>query len=823
MQEKFTDKAENVLRYAKEIARKQFQSYIGCEHLLFGLFKEKNSVARAALEANGVTEVQIKELLSSYAVPAETKPTASALQYTPKALAVLDDSHRQAEMFQAAETGTEHILIAIIQDGNNMAVKFLGFMKVDFKKLYLDLIMAMGEDVEKLKETLIKKRESGSKNGKQSMLEKYSRDLTKLAKDGKLDCVIGREDEMKRVLRTLSRRTKNNPCLIGEPGVGKTAIVEGLAQKIVAGDVPEGMRSKRILTLDLSAMIAGSKYRGEFEERMKEVIREVTTQGNVILFMDEIHTMIGAGGSEGSIDAASILKPSLSRGEIQLIGATTIAEYRKYIEKDAALERRFQPVMVEEPNAEEAIRILQGIIPRYEAYHHVTVTEEAIEAAVKLSERYINDRNLPDKAIDLIDEASANVHFKKEKENKSCRRLEEEIAECDRLIGQAILEKNFTEAGSVKERQDELFVKLRKAQNQAEKKSAISAYSVEEEDIAAIVAAWTKIPVTRLEEKESERLMKLETILHKRVIGQTEAVGAVSRAIRRGRVGLQDPNRPMGSFLFLGPTGVGKTELSKALAEAVFGSEDSLIRVDMSEYMEQHSVSKMIGSPPGYVGFEDGGQLSEKVRRNPYSVVLFDEIEKAHPDVFNILLQVLDDGHITDAKGRKVSFKNTILIMTSNAGAQKIVEPKNLGFSAKQSKEHHYEKMKSGVMEEVKRIFKPEFINRIDDIIVFHQLGKEEMKEIIKLLSSNLVKRCMRQMEIELSFTNALKDHIVEKYSDEKMGARPLKRALQTVVEDPLAQEILAGTIKRGDKVCAGVKNGKVLFHNKTSDGKKQR
>ncbi len=811
----FTDKAENVKRYAREIAQKQFQSYVGCEHLLYGLMKEKKSVAHAALAANGVSEDSIREMLGVYAVPGDVKPSASEMQYTPKAAAILEESHKQAETFHAQETGTEHILLALIQDGNNMAVRFLSFMKVDFKKLYLDVIMAMGEDVEKLKETLVQKNAAKQKNGKSLMLEKYSRDLTKLAREGKLDVVIGREEEMKRVLRTLSRKTKNNPCLIGEPGVGKTAIVEGLAQRIVAGEVPEGMRSKRILTLDLSAMVAGSKYRGEFEERIKEVVREVIADGNIILFMDEIHTMIGAGGTEGSIDASSILKPSLSRGEIQLIGATTIAEYRKYIEKDAALERRFQPVMVEEPDADATMEILKGIVPGYELYHHVTISQDAIAAAVKLSARYINDRNLPDKAIDLIDEAAANVHFGKERTDKTRRKLEEEIKECDRLMELAICENRFEDAGKIKERQDELFRKVRKAQNASAKKKNEPLYTVREEDIAAIVAAWTKIPVTRLEEKESERLMKLEQILHKRVIGQKEAVEAVSRAIRRGRVGLQDPNRPMGSFLFLGPTGVGKTELSKALAEAVFGSEDSLIRVDMSEYMEQHSVSKMIGSPPGYVGFEDGGQLSEKVRRNPYSVVLFDEIEKAHPDVFNVLLQVLDDGHITDAKGRKVSFKNTILIMTSNAGAQRIVAPKNLGFSGQQSREHHYEKMKSGVMEEVKRIFKPEFINRIDDIIVFHQLGKEEMKEIIKLLSNNLMKRCERQMQIDLTLTNALKEHIVEKYSDEKMGARPLKRAIQTVVEDALAQEILSGRISSGDRVSAGVKNGKVLFHKK--------
>lgn len=816
MHEQFTDKAKNVLRYAKEIARKQFQTYIGCEHLLYGLFREKNSVASQVLEANGVSKENLSEMLSSYAHPSGgEKPSAGEMEYTPKALSILAESHRQAAIYKEEKTGTEHILLAMIQDGNNLAVKFLKEMQIDYYKMYIDVVLAMGEDVEKVKSVLSSKHGQSADGKKGSMLEKYSRDLTRLARDGELDPVIGREDEIQRLVRTLSRRTKNNPCLIGEPGVGKTAIVEGLAQRIVSENVPEVLRRKRILTLDLSAMVAGSKYRGEFEERIKTVVKEVIADGEVILFMDEIHTMIGAGGSEGSIDASSILKPSLSRGEIQLIGATTIAEYRKYIEKDAALERRFQPVMVAEPSVEETIAILQGIVQRYEEFHKVKITKEGIEAAVKLSDRYINDRNLPDKAIDLIDEASAGMNLRTDGAEKKRRKLEDEIKLCDKEMEAAIKAGDFSNAGRIKEKQDALFAKLRRSKNAAQKKVTDAYPVIGENEIAEIVAAWTKIPVTRLEEKESARLMRLESILHKRVIGQSEAVEAVSRAIRRGRVGLQDPNRPMGSFLFLGPTGVGKTELSKALAEAVFGSEDSLIRVDMSEYMESHSVSKMIGSPPGYVGFEDGGQLSEKVRRNPYSVVLFDEIEKAHPDVFNILLQVLDDGRITDAKGRVVSFKNTILIMTSNAGAQRIVAPKNLGFTGARSKEQHYEKMKQGVMEEVKKIFKPEFINRIDDIMVFHPLGKDEMKDIIKLLSENLIKRCQKQMQITLTLTNGLKEHIVEKYSDNLMGARPLKRALQTVVEDALAKEILAGAIVPGDIISAGIKNGKVSFHHK--------
>ena len=613
-------------------------------------------------------------------------------------------------------------------------------------------------------------------------------------------------------MQILSRRTKNNPCLVGEPGVGKTAVVEGLAARIVAGDVPFTVQNKRVLTLDLSGMVAGSKYRGEFEERIKKVLKEVTEDGNIILFLDELHTIIGAGGAEGAIDASNIMKPSLARGEIQLIGATTIAEYRKYIEKDAALERRFQPVTVEEPTEEEAVRILEGIKGKYEDHHHVQITPEAIEAAVRLSSRYINDRNLPDKAIDLIDEASASARLSALDAPDKAKEIADRIHEMDQEMERAIRMEAFDQMAEIKKQQDALVKKYDRLMKKREKQEAGNVISIGENEIAEVVAQWTKIPVQKLAEKESERLLKLEKTLHKRVIGQEEAVTAVARAMRRGRVGLKDPNRPIGSFLFLGPTGVGKTELSKALAEAMFGSEDAMIRVDMSEYMEGHSVSKMIGSPPGYVGFEDGGQLSEKVRRNPYSVVLFDEIEKAHPDVFNVLLQVLDDGHITDSKGRKVSFKNTVLIMTSNAGAQRIVDPKNLGFATEKSETKDYEKMKSNVMEEVKRSFKPEFINRIDDIIVFHQLNNENMKEIVNLLASNLYKRCEDQLGIHLTITAALKEHLVSKYADNKMGARPLKRAIQSVVEDALAEEILQKKVVPGDKVSAGFKDGKVVF-----------
>ena len=701
------------------------------------------------------------------------------------------------------------MLLALIKEGENVAVRLLNTLGANVQKIYVDTLIAIGQDGNLYKEDLGKK---GDRKAKQSTLEQYSRDLTALAREGKLDPVVGRNEEIRRVIQILSRRTKNNPCLVGEPGVGKTAVVEGLAARIVAGDVPFTVQNKRVLTLDLSGMVAGSKYRGEFEERIKKVLKEVTEDGNIILFLDELHTIIGAGGAEGAIDASNIMKPSLARGEIQLIGATTIAEYRKYIEKDAALERRFQPVTVEEPTEEEAVRILEGIKGKYEAHHHVTITPEAVEAAVRLSSRYINDRNLPDKAIDLIDEAAASARLHAMDAPDKAKEISDKIRELDWEMEKAIRVEAFAQMAEIKKKQDALVKKQERLLKKREKREEENTLSIGENEIAEVVAQWTKIPVQKLAEKESERLLKLEKTLHKRVIGQEEAVTAVAKAIRRGRVGLKDPNRPIGSFLFLGPTGVGKTELSKALAEAMFGSEDAMIRVDMSEYMEGHSVSKMIGSPPGYVGFEEGGQLSEKVRRNPYSVVLFDEIEKAHPDVFNVLLQVLDDGHITDSKGRKVSFKNTVLIMTSNAGAQRIVDPKNLGFATEKSETKDYEKMKSNVMEEVKRSFKPEFINRIDDIIVFHQLNNENMKEIVNLLASNLYKRCEDQLGIHLTITVALKEHLVKKYADNKMGARPLKRAIQSVVEDALAEEILLKKVVPGDKVSAGFKNGKVVF-----------
>ena len=809
MQSQFTDKAQNALAQASRCARSLKQGYIGTEHILVGLLKEDTGVAAKVLADNGVETGQVMDMIRDLIAFENGVAVKDREGYSPRAARILEEAHSQAARFGQKQTGTEHLLLALIKEGENVAVRLLNTLGANVQKIYVDTLIAIGQDGNLYKEDLGKR---GDRKAKQSTLEQYSRDLTALAREGKLDPVVGRDEEIRRVIQILSRRTKNNPCLVGEPGVGKTAVVEGLAARIVVGDVPFTVQNKRVLTLDLSGMVAGSKYRGEFEERIKKVLKEVTEDGNIILFLDELHTIIGAGGAEGAIDASNIMKPSLARGEIQLIGATTIAEYRKYIEKDAALERRFQPVTVEEPTEEEAVRILEGIKGKYEAHHHVTITPEAVEAAVRLSSRYINDRNLPDKTIDLIDEAAASARLHAMDAPDKAKEISDKIRELDWEMEKAIRVEAFAQMAEIKKKQDALVKKQERLLKKREKREEENTLSIGENEIAEVVAQWTKIPVQKLAEKESERLLKLEKTLHKRVIGQEEAVTAVAKAIRRGRVGLKDPNRPIGSFLFLGPTGVGKTELSKALAEAMFGSEDAMIRVDMSEYMEGHSVSKMIGSPPGYVGFEEGGQLSEKVRRNPYSVVLFDEIEKAHPDVFNVLLQVLDDGHITDSKGRKVSFKNTVLIMTSNAGAQRIVDPKNLGFATEKSETKDYEKMKSNVMEEVKRSFKPEFINRIDDIIVFHQLNNENMKEIVNLLASNLYKRCEDQLGIHLTITVALKEHLVKKYADNKMGARPLKRAIQSVVEDALAEEILLKKVVPGDKVSAGFKNGKVVF-----------
>ncbi len=818
MYDRFTNKAKTALRMAEKSAKYLNQNYVGTEHLLLGLLKEKTGTAAKVLQDNGADEIQLTELIKDLIAPGYPVAIKDKEGYSPRALRILEDSHKQADRFHSELTGTEHILLALIREGENVAVRLLNTMGISVQKLYVDSLIAMGEDGGLYKEDLAPKKGKGKKKEATQTLDQFSRDLTVLARESKLDPVIGRNEEINRVIQILSRRTKNNPCLVGEPGVGKTAIVEGLAQKIVDGDVPETVKGKRVVTLDLSGMVAGSKYRGEFEERIKKVIKEVIEDGNVILFLDELHTIIGAGGAEGAIDASNILKPSLARGELQLIGATTIEEYRKHIEKDAALERRFQPVNVEEPTEEQSISILKGIAYKYEEHHGVTILPEAIEAAVKLSGRYINDRNLPDKAIDLIDEASSAIRMKNMKSPEELKKMAETVQSMEQQIEDAIRAEEFTKAGEVKREYEAINIKYNKMLAKHEKNMASKKYVVTEEDIEEVVSTWTKIPVKKLAEKESEKLLKLESLLHKRVVGQEDSVSAVARAMRRGRVGLQDPNRPIGSFLFLGPTGVGKTELSKALAEVMFGSQNTMIRVDMSEYMEQHSVSKLIGSPPGYVGFDDGGQLSEKVRRNPYSVVLFDEVEKAHPDVFNILLQVLDDGHITDSKGRKISFKNTILIMTSNAGAQKIIDPKNLGFTSTTNEQQNYEKMKAGVMEEVKRLFKPEFINRIDEIMVFHPLTADNMKEIITLLSKSLSDRSKAQMNLSLSISPQVKEFIVRKFTDLKMGARPLKRAIQTMIEDSMAEEILQGKIKSGDKVHVVLKNDKIAFQVKSTE-----
>ncbi len=813
MQKPYTKKAEKVLEIAKKASRSMHHSYIGTEHLLIGLLGEGSGAAAKVLSSAGVDEERILELIENLIAPSGNVITADAGGYSPRTLRVLENAAKEAERFKNEKVGTEHLLIALIKEADCAAVRLLNTLGVNLQRLYVETLTAMGEDVSLHKDEFQNGKLAKKKNLEATpTLNQYSRDLTQLAKEGGLDPVIGREEEMQRVIQILSRRSKNNPCLIGEPGVGKTAVVEGLAQNIVSGMVPDSVLNKRVVTLDLSGMVAGSKYRGEFEERIKKVLAEVKKAGNILLFIDELHTIIGAGGAEGAIDASNILKPSLARGEIQLIGATTIEEYRKYIEKDAALERRFQPVTVEEPDEEQAVAILTGLRPQYEIHHHVKITDEGIRAAVQMSERYINDRNLPDKAIDLMDEAASRVRLGSFKTPKQMKETEQRIRELDIILEEAVRGLRLGDAKAAREEKEELLKRhakqIKKYHKDAEKKEPL----VNENEIAEVVSSWTKIPVKKLTADESAKLAKLEKTLHKRVIGQEEAVSAVAKAVRRGRVGLKDPNRPIGSFLFLGPTGVGKTEISKALAEAVFGNEQAMIRVDMSEYMEKHSVSKMVGSPPGYVGYDEGGQLSEKVRRNPYSVVLFDEIEKAHPDVFNILLQVLDDGHITDAQGRKVDFKNTIIIMTSNAGAQSIVSPKHLGFGSQDDEKQNYEYMKQGVMEEVRRIFKPEFLNRIDETIVFHALTKEDMKQIVTLLAKTLVERCRTQMEIELHIRDSVKAYIVETAYDPKYGARPLRRMIQSKIEDALAEEILAGRIKRGDRVEVGLKKKEIVF-----------
>ena len=813
MQRGFTKKAEEVLKFATQVAGELRHASVGSEHILIGLLRTKGCQAGEVLTENGVEEAKILEIINQVINRNNSIGLLDTNEYTPRAVKVLNNAAKEAVRFGASLVGTEHILIGIIKEPESVAARILSTMEINIQKLYVDLMVSMGQDMGTAKEEFLGK--NNRKKSSTATLDQYSRDLTKLAVEGKLDPVIGREDEIQRVIQISSRRTKNNPCLVGEPGVGKTAIVEGLALKIAEGSVPENIKDKRVLTLDLSGMVAGSKYRGEFEERIKKAINEVRTAGNVILFIDELHTLIGAGGAEGAIDASNILKPSLARGEVQIIGATTINEYRKYIEKDTALERRFQPVNVEEPSVIESVAILKGLRGAYETHHGVTITDNAIEAAVKLSIRYINDRFLPDKAIDLIDEAASKTRLSTYVKPSEIKKLEEAIEKLEIDKENAIKNEAYEKAGEIKQKRLKKEEKLNKlmAKWQHDKESA--RLVVDEEDIAKVVSDWTKIPVQKLAEEETERLIKLEDTLHKRVVGQNEAVSAVVRAIRRGRVGLKDPKRPIGSFLFLGPTGVGKTELSKTLADALFGNENALIRVDMSEYMEKHSVSKMIGSPPGYVGYEEGGQLSEKVRRNPYSVILFDEIEKAHPDVFNILLQILDDGMVTDSTGRKINFKNTIIIMTSNAGAENIVAPKNLGFSANNDDKKNYENMKTKVMDEVKRIFKPEFLNRIDEMIVFHMLGKKETLEIVEIMLATINNRLKEQLDMTVELSQDAKEYLVDKGYDEKYGARPLKRAIQTHIEDELAEEILAGRIKAGDKVKVNCSDKKLIFSTK--------
>ncbi len=815
MHKKYTQQAKKALELAARLSKKLQHNYVGTEHILAGLIQEGKGVAAQVLRDNHVEEEKLLGLIEELISPGEGVALLDSDGYTPRTQRVLDTAEKEAAHFGSEEIGTEHMLLAILKENESASMRLLSTMGANFQKLYIDLLVAMGEEGNFSKEELRSARMRKRNLEETPVLNQYSRDLTRLASENKLDPIIGREEEIRRVIQILSRRGKNNPCLIGEPGVGKTAIAEGLAQQIALGLVPEAVAGKRVITLDLSGMIAGTKYRGEFEERIKKVIREVIEAGNILLFMDEIHTMIGAGGAEGAMDAANILKPYLARGEFQMIGATTLEEYRKHIEKDAALERRFQPVMVEEPTVEETVEILKGLRKFYEKHHQVVITDQGLEAAARLSDRYISDRFLPDKAIDLMDEAAAKVRLEGVKTAASLQEIQAEINRVADEMEEAIRKMKLETASELRREKESLQEEYEKTQKKLKKSMKNKKAEVGENEIAEVIAQWTKIPVKKLAEKESARLRKLESTLHKRVIGQEEAVSAVAKAVRRGRVGLKDPRRPIGSFLFLGPTGVGKTEISKALAEAVFGSEDAMVRVDMSEYMEKHSVSKMIGSPPGYVGYDEGGQLSEKVRRNPYSVILFDEIEKAHPDVFNLLLQVLDDGHITDAQGRKVDFKNTIIIMTSNAGAQSIVEPKALGFASVEDANHNYERMKSSVMEEVRRIFKPEFLNRIDETIVFHALTKEDMKKIVTLMSKTLVERCKTQLGIGLRITGNAKSYIVDQAYDPKFGARPLRRMIQSKIEDELAEELLSGKIKEGDVVEVAVREEKIAFVTK--------
>ncbi|MCX7921079.1 MAG: ATP-dependent Clp protease ATP-binding subunit [Clostridia bacterium] len=807
---RFTEKAEKAIAFSQESAMRLGHNYVGTEHLLLGLVKEGSGVAARVLQSQGVTEDKIlKEIEDLIGKGEETGE--QPLGFTPRTKRVLELAFREARRLGQNYIGTEHLLLGIMKEGESVAVRILMDLGVDPQKLFGEIVRMLNEEAPGATGA----PKSNPSYSSTPTLNQFGRDLTEMAREGKFDPVIGRDKEIERVIQILSRRTKNNPCLIGEPGVGKTAIAEGLAQKIVEGNIPEILNDKRVVTLDLSSMIAGAKYRGEFEERLKKAMDEIRKAGNIILFIDEMHTIIGAGAAEGAIDASNILKPSLARGEIQVIGATTREEYRKHVEKDAALERRFQPITVGEPTIEEAIEILKGVRDKYEAHHRVKITDEALESAVRLSDRYISDRFLPDKAIDLIDEAASRVRLKTFTAPPDLKKLEEQVESLRKDKEDAIRCQEFEKAAKIRDEEQKFKNELDKAKNEWNQRNQTKTDTVGEDEIADIVASWTGIPVKRLAEEESERLMKMEEVLHMRVIGQDEAVKAISRAIRRGRVGLKDPKRPVGSFIFMGPTGVGKTELSKAVAESLFGDENAMIRIDMSEYMEKHSVSRLVGSPPGYVGYEEGGQLTEKVRRKPYSVLLFDEIEKAHPDVFNILLQILDDGRLTDAQGRAVDFRNTVIIMTSNVGARLITEPaKRLGFAAAaDEKAKTYEDMKSNVMGELKRTFRPEFLNRIDEIIVFHPLDKEHIKQIVGLMIDSLAKR-LKQTDISLEVADSAKEYLADKGFDQVYGARPLRRAIQSMVEDRLAEEMLEGKVKSGDKVLIEF-NGENIVVNK--------
>ena len=814
MKYKFTNSAQRALEIANDLAAKLGHTYIGTEHILYGLVEEQNGVASKVLENQGVTSNEVlREIEELIGVSQDgTIADIGAIGFTPRTKRVIENAFLEARRLNSEYIGTEHILVGIMREGDSVAVRIMMDLNVNPQKLYSEIVKTINEAG--TQEQVEKRSSNNGSFNSTPTLNQYGTDLTKKAREGKLDPVIGRRNEIDRVIQILSRRTKNNPCLIGEPGVGKTAIAEGLAEKIVLSDVPETLKDKRVVSIDISSMVAGAKYRGDFEERIKKVLEEVRKAGDVILFIDEIHTIVGAGSAEGAVDAANILKPLLARGEIQVVGATTTNEYRKYIEKDAALERRFSPVMVSEPSEEDTIKILEGLRDKYEAHHNVKITDEAIKAAVELSTRYVNDRYLPDKAIDLIDEASSKVKMQTYTKPDSIRKLEDEIEKINKEKEEAIATQNFEKAAKLRDESKNKKQQLQEKQNKWKDSNTKKVMTLNKENIAQVIATWTGIPVNKITETENEKLKHLEENLHKRVVGQNEAVTSVAKAIRRGRVGLTDPNRPIGSFLFLGPTGVGKTELAKALSEAMFGNEDAMIRVDMSEFMESHSTAKLIGSPPGYVGYDEGGQLTEKVRRKPYSVILFDEIEKAHPDVMNMLLQILEDGRLTDSQGRTVNFKNTIIIMTSNVGARLITDKKKLGFSGENGEnldKQEYEDTKKEVMAELKKQFRPEFINRIDDIIVFHKLEEKDIKQIIDIMLIQIKNRLETQ-NIKIDIDDSVKELIAKKGVDNNYGARPLRRAIQNMLEDKIAEAILDGKVKPGKKSIATVENNEVII-----------